>query len=1119
MLFLNKFKTFVLVTCLMFVGQGFGAMESWREHVSNKAPSNPTGKCYEIETPAELAWFARNVGDGCGKLVADLDMKGEGDGYYWVPIAAGGTARTVKFDGNGHIIRNLYISAEKLLEKYPTEKYAQNLGLIGAFKGHVQNVILEDVQVYAYGNNYSSTNTDNPVKGPLSIGTVVGWQSGGGKVENCYVTGMMLTIGDGQAVGGIVGNNGGGTISNCFSAVNINASGIAYVGGIVGYTKDYKDAGSVAVVESCVYAGETLSATGEGTIFIKEEGVERYFVSQAGAIVGNHYNGKTTFEDVYYDSEKFESGVGADMGGSINGSTTGTTELNSELIACTLNGGEIQLDGSCSKDGAWSAGSEGLSLNGYGADGYKIVFNANGGSFAGGVTFVKYVKPGNVINNEGVDNPTWGEDHAFVGWALSSDATGPENLGEPSKDKVIYAVWNPVYTITFSATPGKFTDGDNEKTVKIESGKKISIGDVFGNPTRENYYFRGWAPNENPLVEHALVDEKTGLDALPVASENKAFYAVWTEVPTYIVTFHSNGHGPTVSKYLEVRENQTIEGLTEEQFGSAVGYDLEGWCHDSKCENAFEFSNTPITSDITVYANWVKQSYSIEYVLNCGVMCSATNASSYTVEGLALNAPNDWDGHHFVGWSENPEGTDVKTSIPAGETGVKTLYAIWNVDVFTITYNAGAYGKGNLIPIVQVEYGESHNVLGAKYTRAGYTQDGWSTSDGSEFVDYEFNQLVTNTSLNLYPHWSLNGGTIAVKAVSAEFPYDGNDHAAECRVEGEVTEGFTISSSSSPTVKKVSDGNKVAACTLKIKDETGKDVTKSFTIVSTKGSISVKTAETPIGALTILTDENGKKAVINGTYGGANAPNYEEADPVEITGDGITVKSVTLDRTFVSGAISTLYVPFDIATAKVGGASVYKFKTVEKSNVDGRWKFKVSTTDNIVANTPYIILPSATQVTFDIAESVTLNTSIPSTEKLSEGKWEFKGTYELTTFAETSEEAYYVFAGQNIGGTKLGEFVKSSGYANPMRAYLIYHKNYSATKSINGNLGGGIPLPNEIDIEVENEKGIVVETGKLNTVTGAVRMDCWFDLKGRRLNSKPTVQGTYYKNGKRVIIK
>ena len=1103
--------------CVMFgllaVGQAFGAMDSWMKHASSQEPSvNPTSECYEVSTPEQLAWFAGKIPGKCIELAADLDMKGKGDGYYWVPIAAGGSATAVNFNGKGHIIRNLYISAEEILSNnaYPSN-FAQNLGLIGAFKGHVQNVILEDVQVYAYGNNFNTTNTDNPVKGPLSIGTVVGWQSGGGIVEDCYVTGTMLTIGDGQAVGGIVGNNGGGTIRNCYSAVNITANGIAYVGGIAGYSKNYS--GDVTI-SSCVYAGETLSAVGEGTVIIN--GKEEYFVSSAGAIVGNHYNGNTTFENVYYDSDKFETGVGATMGGNTTGEPSGEPELNSDLIACTLNGGEIQQDGSCSKEGAWSAGEDGLSLDGYGADGYKIIFDANGGSFTGGTTFVKNVKPENVVNNEGVDNPTWDENHAFVGWALSSDASEPEDLGNPTKDKVVYAVWNPVYAITFSAAPGKFADGDDEKIVKVELGKKISIGDAFGNPERENYYFRGWASNENPSVEDALVDEETGLDALPDASDNKTFYAVWTEVPTYIVTFHSNGHGPTVSKYLEVLENQTIEGLSEEQFGSAVGYVLDGWCHDSECNTVFNFSTTPITGNITVYANWVKQSYNVNYVLNCGEACSASNASTYTVDGLALNAPSAWEGHQFVGWSEENNSTDAKNSIPAGETGEKTLYAIWNVDVFTITYNAGAYGKGNLIPAVQTEYGESHTIIANQFTRDGFTQEGWSTSDGSASAEYNVGQSVSNVSLNLYPHWVLKNNTIAVKAVSAEFPYDTKSHAAECSVEGEVPEGFTISSSSSPTVQNVSDGKKTASCTLIITDETGTDVTSSFTIISSKGSISVKAAETPIGALTILTDENGKRAVINGTYGGAVTPNFEENDAVEIT-TGITVKSVTLNRTFTKNVISTLYVPFKIASNKIVGAKVYKFETVEKNETDGRWKFKVSTAETVEANTPYVILPSATQVTFK-ASSLTLNTSNPVTH--SEGKWKFKGTYELKTFAETNDKAFYVFAGQESAGTKLGQFVKSSGFANPMRAYLIYHKNANvAAKSASGSLGSNILLPDELDIEVEDENGIVVQTGRLNTLTGEVRMDRWFDLKGRKLNSKPTVKGTYYKNGKRVIVK
>ena len=265
------------------------------------------------------------------------------------------------------------------------------------------------------------------------------------------------------------------------------------------------------------------------------------------------------------------------------------------------------------------------------------------------------------------------------------------------------------------------------------------------------------------------------------------------------------------------------------------------------------------------------------------------------------------------------------------------------------------------------------------------------------------------------------------------------------------------------------------------------------------------TIVTKYGALTVTERNSVKTAVIDG--------DYMDAGTVEITSD-MSVSSVSLNRTFNQNVISTLYVPFNIAATDVVGAKVYKFKTVEKNETDGRWKFKVSTAESVEANTPYVILPSATQITFK-ASSLTLSTSNPVTH--SEGKWEFKGTYELKTFAETSDEAFYVFAGQESAGTKLGQFVKSSGYANPMRAYLVYHKTLA--KSAAGSLGSNILLPDELDIEVENEKGVVVEKGRLNTVTGEVRMNGWYDLKGRKLNSKPTVKGTYYNNGKKVIVK
>ncbi|MBO7629315.1 MAG: hypothetical protein J6S87_05155, partial [Bacteroidales bacterium] len=290
-----------------------------------------------------------------------------------------------------------------------------------------------------------------------------------------------------------------------------------------------------------------------------------------------------------------------------------------------------------------------------------------------------------------------------------------------------------------------------------------------------------------------------------------------------------------------------------------------------------------------------------------------------------------------------------------------------------------------------------------------------------------------------------------------------------------------------------------------------------LTSVSYEGNVPLAGATSNENGITIdygalkVTEKNAvRTAVIDGAY--------KAAGEVKILSN-VTVSSVTLNRTFNEDRISTLYVPFEIAAADVIGAKVYKFKTVVWNEEVRRWKFKVTTTETVKPNTPYVLLPTATEVSFDIADHVTLNTTTEG-EDASNGQWDFVGTYSYIDFVLDNDNPVYLFADQARDGVKLGEFTRiaTGAFTNPMRAYLVYHRNYSAPKSANGNLGGNILLPDELDIEIEDENGIVVETGRLNTVTGEVRMDRWFDLKGRRLNSKPTVKGTYYKNGKKAII-
>ena len=618
------------------------------------------------------------------------------------------------------------------------------------------------------------------------------------------------------------------------------------------------------------------------------------------------------------------------------------------------------------------------------------------------------------------------------------------------------------------------------------------------------------------------------------------------------------------------------------------GYTFEGW-FERDAENSFDFTQD-ITSDVDLFAKWTKNTYTVNYVLNCSDECTNSNADEFTVDGMPLSDPEWNESHRFLGWYADAEFKDKKTSIPSGLTDDITLYAEWETITYDITYRAGSYGTG-LVAAEKKIHNEAYTLRDASYTRKGYLQSGWVSEEG---VTYAFgDEYSANAPLIVYPTWSdpivytityVCDGCINDPANKSEYTIETSTFSVKFKnltpPDGYKMVGWYSATDYKTKVEQIKKGsfgdttlyaklNKIYHITYVLNgsaDDRNKDGytvdDNTYTLNEPapvtgfifggwftegtfenqiteipQGSTGDKTfyakwipesVETQYGAITITesnTKEDGeivttRTAVINGNYGGGDEPNPEEADETVISSD-ITVNSVTLDRTFNVNKVATLYLPFEIDTADIKGATIYKFKTVVKNDEDKRWKFKVAKTAKILPNTPYVALPSASQVTFDIAESVTINTAAAG-EEAAAGAWEFKGVYTYTVFEADPENPVYFFANQERDGAKLGEFVitGTGAWLNPMRAYLVYHKsNDGLQKSARGNFGSGIALPDELDIEIENENGIVVQTGTLNTVTGEVRMDRWFDLKGRKLNAKPTAKGTYYKNGKRVIIK
>lgn len=111
-------------------------------------------------------------------------------------------------------------------------------------------------------------------------------------------------------------------------------------------------------------------------------------------------------------------------------------------------------------------------------------------------------------------------------------------------------------------------------------------------------------------------------------------------------------------------------------------------------------------------------------------------------------------GYRFLGWSESPYATSA--DYVAGDeiyiSDNNTLYAVWEADAYTVTYNANG---GSGVPSSQtVTGGTSLTLSSIVPERFPYTFLGWSTSSSASSATYKPGDSFTiSSNLTLYAVW------------------------------------------------------------------------------------------------------------------------------------------------------------------------------------------------------------------------------------------------------------------------------------------------------------------------------------------------------------------------------
>ncbi len=288
--------------------------------------------------------------------------------------------------------------------------------------------------------------------------------------------------------------------------------------------------------------------------------------------------------------------------------------------------------------------------------------------------------------------------------------------------------------VTLTLNCGNDTD---PQTVTGKFGADVKISA----PTKTGYTFAAWNP-ELPATFPA---------------EDAQYTAKWVKEGDYIITYKNaeNAANDNPAGYNVETETITLKAATK------VGYVFDGWYK----EDSFATKVTEITKgsagNITLYAKWSLETYTITYELNGGTNADG-NPESYNVETetITLEAATK-AGYIFDGWYKEVSFATKATEITKGLTGDITLYAKWNLETYTITYelNGGINADGN-----PESYNvETETITLEAATKVGYVFDGWYKESSFATKVTEITKGLTG-DITLYAKWTdfvfVKGATI-----------------------------------------------------------------------------------------------------------------------------------------------------------------------------------------------------------------------------------------------------------------------------------------------------------------------------------------------------------------------
>lgn len=365
---------------------------------------------------------------------------------------------------------------------------------------------------------------------------------------------------------------------------------------------------------------------------------------------------------------------------------------------------------------------------------YQIKFSAGG-------SIIKTVNRVNTDDDYIVDERYFDGANLYKDWYATNSFSGEplETIASRTTSITIYG--KPIqqaFAVQYVLDGG---------TVATSNPSYYVIGESFNltHPTKVGHTFSAWYLDQDKTI---LFDENN------IPEQAFTLYASYT-VNAYVLTVYlQDDEASTMTYSLNYNTHLLtfLANVETQMTDGKVGHTFLAWSFDEAMTDLLLLDTDRLTSDMTVYAQWAANTYTVEYYLPDQTLYT----TSAVVFNTAITLPTNPSlvGFTFIGWTLEGQLVADGTLMPAHPLTLEATFSR-NAYLLLIQPNNGLLSGGIILPYETL----IADYLPSELTKTGFTFSGWYYD--AEFTEAYDPEDVLLGVTTIYAKWTINTYTIS----------------------------------------------------------------------------------------------------------------------------------------------------------------------------------------------------------------------------------------------------------------------------------------------------------------------------------------------------------------------